>query len=167
MQPVQGVEVGEECPGSKGRIGLTSSNQQLLCSGSTASGEPLGVPQWRDAAGRDFATNPAFTDQEAQAVDVARELDPDLQGEGDHAVAIMVAEYALALNAASNAGFPVDEAFWNLVDGAVASNGWSEQRGVDFTIAMIVASTYLLADSDPGFQYAQDMSAYLDSLSGG
>ena len=74
-------------------------------------------------------------------------------------MAIMVAEYALALNAASNAGFPVDEAFWNLVDGVVAANGWSEQRGVDFTIAMIVASTYLLADSDPGFQYAQDMSA--------
>ena len=53
MQPVQSVEVGEKCPGNEGRIGLTSSNQQLLCSGSTVSGELLGVPQWRDAAGRD------------------------------------------------------------------------------------------------------------------
>jgi hypothetical protein len=87
-----------------------------------------------------------------------------LEGEADHALVIMISEYAATMELAADSGVSVDEAFYRLVDGIVAQNGFSVERGVTFTQAVVAASIFLLADDNPGHRYVVDMITWMDSI---
>jgi hypothetical protein len=163
VQPIEDVSVGMPCDAA-GRIGLTSDGSQLLCSASTASGEALDSPVWREAAGRDLVEDSSLTPSELDAIAAAREIDPMLESEADHALVIMISEYAATMELAADSGVSVDEAFYRLVDGAVAQNGFSLERGVAMTQAMVAASTFFLPEDNPGHRYVVEMITWMDSL---
>jgi hypothetical protein len=50
------------------------------------------------------------------------------------------------------------------VDGAVAQNGFSLERGVAMTQAMVAATTFFLPDDNPGHRYVVDMITWMDNL---
>jgi hypothetical protein len=76
----------------------------------------------------------------------------------------MISEYAATMELAADSGMSVDEAFYRLVDGVAAQNGFSLDRGVAMTQAMVASSIFILTDENPGHRYAVDMITWMDSL---
>lgn len=157
IAPEEGVTAGKVCS-EPGHLGLTADGAPLICSGSAHDGTLLDEPLWRETAAGDVGPIlPGST--EAAAAQVVRDLDPTQESAGDEFILVMIDEYAQTARVADETGFPVDEAFVNLVDGFWAANeathGFDES--VISTVAMLEGVVALLDESDEGHAFAAEL----------
>lgn len=156
VQPTTSAVIGQPCD-EPGRIGLNTEGQQLLCSGTSLTGQVLAVPAWRDAVARDLGSDPAFTVAEQDAIDLALSVEPLLAGTGDHALLVFLYEYAGTMELAADSGIGPDEAFIRLVEGHAAQNGFTMEKSLGITLGMVAGAAILLEPNSPARNYTMDM----------
>jgi hypothetical protein len=146
------VEIGAPCANG-GVLGKTADGIPVLCSGSELDGTILDSPVWRETASGDDLPL-ILGARESSAVALVKEMAPRLAQDGDHAVLVIIEEFAATARLASEREYPLDEGFMNLVDGVQDANSLSYKDSMQLIEAYLEGVVALKDPQDVASVYA-------------